>query len=312
MNEGIVVEGESVANLPDVEPSKECIRCRRTVLLKDFPMNELTNDGRDQVCTNCVNFHDTTIKLQALSKKRRKTKKGKAVLASIQTTIEPEEKEVVEDFEPIVEDDGQKEEISMDEVDDDAPENSEKVKRKSGFRENLGDEIEQSVYTLDASYYEQGSRDGDMAGKKELQYSPNEIFCVEWVASDGDGVKAYAKGYGKQEKGRKVEKTVNALIKQFDIACRIRYLRDEKAVEDCGFDIAQGKGRWMEEVCRIATDTKLTARDRLKAMELISKAKGHDKGSKSSGGGGTIIRVVTGVRGEPGRNQMKDKKEDKE
>lgn len=305
MNEPLVVVGESIANLPDIPPSKECIRCKRTVVLTDFPVNDLTEDGRDQICTNCNKFRDTKVNLQALSRKKRQTKKGKRILEGLKvaTTIAPDDDFVPIEEEPV-------EELSMSEPENDPPETAEKPKQKSGFRENLGDETEQSVYTKDVAHYELGGREGDIAGKKELKDAQDEGFCVEWVASDGDGAKAWAKGYGKQEKGRKVEKMIDANVKRFDIACRIRYLRDEKAVEECGFDVAQGKGKWMEAVCKLAMDA-TTARDKLKALELISKAKGHDK-MKSNGGGGTVIRVVTGVRGEPGRNQMKDKKEKEE
>ena len=292
--------------LPNVPPMKTCVRCQKQSPLADYPENAVTEDGHDSICLRCLKWKETSVK--AACKKIGKYKlKGRQPKTDEPVIVAPVK--IEDEFKP-VEDEVGEEDMSADEVDGSAPEKEVVSTARSGFSKNLGDGEEQSVYTKGMEMYEVGGVVGDLAGRKPLTNEQDELFCTEWVASGGEGGKAYRKAYRASEGGKKLEKLVEVAIKRFDVCCRIRYLRDEKAVAECGFDIAQGKGRWMEAVCKLAMEAS-TARDKLKALELISKAMGHDK-MKATSSGGTVIRITTGVRGEPGRNQMKDKKEAKE
>jgi len=61
------------------------------------------------------------------------------------------------------------------------------------------------------------------------------------------------------------------------------------------------KGIMLKELAEMIKGDQLKAADKLKAIEMIARYVGHDKpkGAGGTGGGGQVIKVVTGVRGDP-------------
>ena len=82
MSEPVTIPGVSIAILPDAEPHKICPRCTKDQILMAYPVNEVTSDGRDSICTRCRTWHDTVLRVQARKRAKPGQRKRKAPVTS--------------------------------------------------------------------------------------------------------------------------------------------------------------------------------------------------------------------------------------
>jgi len=141
----------------------------------------------------------------------------------------------------------------------------------------------------------------ELAGCRALPDKLHERFANEFVLNGQDCEKAVAKVWGAQVKQKKRQGYGQDLLKRYDVGSRIRYIRDEKMAQESGYGMVATKGIMLKELAEMIKGDQLKAADKLKAIEMIARYVGHDKpkGAGGTGGGGQVIKVVTGVRGDP-------------
>lgn len=142
----------------------------------------------------------------------------------------------------------------------------------------------------------------ELAGCRALPDRLYERFANEFISNGQDCERAVAKVWGAQVKQKKRQGFGQDLLKRYDVGARIRYIRDEKMVQESGYGMVAAKGVMLKELAEMIKDDVLEPSDKLKAIAMIAKFVGYDRPKGpggGGGGGGQVIKVVTGVRGDP-------------